>query len=371
MPPKQKQSKSKNSRKQRKQAKPKKNSMAVTARPRAPRLSHCAMKFALACLCPFDPRAFGACNPSGREAYTQKTHSIQRLNMVIGSGGLGFVSIAPSLANDATNCFYSTSGYIGISTTPLVANNVLNSGVSVSTPNLPYNTAVLASSADLDSEQVNGRIVAVGLKVTYIGTELNMGGMYFGLTDPNHFTVDSATDANIGTFQQAKIVPVTRKPVTITAYPIDNSEDAMSSAEISSSILPYVYPYNTSNAHNTTYKGPIAYSYATPGGASMGGCIMTIVATGTPNNTFLVEIITHVEYGGQLAQNMLSVAHTDVQGAATVKHAVGQTEAIFGGRSATDAEKWGQFARKAYEITDSFTRGFFSRSDTNLMLTDS
>jgi hypothetical protein len=128
-----------------------------------------------------------------------------------GTTGFGFIAVDPRAAvvNDTDSVMYSTSAY--------AHSHVRNTGlgsVSAAT-NAPYTTAQISAAADA----LSYRVVASGLRIRYIGTELNRGGYKIGLRDPTGSTL---ADRNIPAFEaetQAVRFSVDRKWTTITYQP--------------------------------------------------------------------------------------------------------------------------------------------------------
>lgn len=326
----------------------------------APRLSHCALKFALALVNPWDPGALGVCNPAGKETFTMPAHSVQRFTMTIGTGQLGFIQLSPCLANDYPNVWYTGPNYASSTvSTILTGNNAYSLGVLPATAStLPFNSTQLANQSALDSPLVTGRVVSMGVRVTYSGTTLNEGGFTYSLHDPNHMNTAGAGPADIGTYVEAMVSPVSRKPLTLSIYPITDLEDQMAfmqpGTNLTTGSIVNLYPFsNADAAFNTIYKGPTAYVVNDlPLGSSVPAAapIACILVTGNAGNTFEVEIITHVEYSGQLSQYMSRRSHTDVQGAVMVKNAYKESAVITAQRSTVQYDPWGDFRSVLTEV---------------------
>jgi len=329
------------------------------SRTSTPKLSQCALKFALALVNPWDPGAMGVCNPAGKETFTMPAHSVQRFSVTTGTGGTAFVQVSPCLANDYPNVWYSGPNFALSATQILTGNNAYTTGVLPGeATTLPFNSSQLANQSVLDSPLVTGRIVSVGVRLTYSGTTLNEGGFMYALHDPNHMNTSGAAASDIGSYVEAQVAPVSRKPLTLTIYPITDVEDQMAFQ------APYAGNSNTSTntlyplgqvdvAFNTTYKGTTAYAINDgPLGSTVAVAapIACIVINSTAGNTFECEIITHVEYSGQLSQYMSRRAHTDFQGAITVKNAYKESSIITAQRSNTQYDPWGDFRSVLSEV---------------------
>lgn len=277
---------------------------------------------------------------------------MQRIQGVIGTQGIGFVALAPTLGSDCQNVWYTNAAFAGTAAAILSANNTPTTGVLVATPTqLPYTADILCNQTQLDNERISGRIVAAGLKVTYTGTVLNQSGMYYGLTEPNHGCVSGATQADIGSYQCAAIRPVTRMPLLVVAHPLTDVEDQPQFLFSASSSSHLLYPLSNANtAFNTTYRGPTAYAAGTPIGIGAGGPVSIIIISGVAGQTFQIDVIQHVEYMGNLSQATQTRTHQDAAGAEIVRAAVDQTVAQQSNSYMDTYRKWKSFVGFATEV---------------------
>lgn len=328
-------------------------------------LSPCALKFALACIDPFDPRAFGVCNPAGKQSYTQKCHTVQRITAVVGSFGLGFIALAPCLANNTPNCYYSTASYDQGQVTILSANNTLATGVTTATANTPYGESSFTETSA--NQIVSGRMVSAGLRATYTGTTLNESGMYYALTEPQHGSVTGMSQGDIGNYQQSQILGVNRNPLTISSYPLDEDEDQPAFFNTSGSLPRLIYPLSSnSSTFSTLLRGGSSFTL-TVGGLQVGTPISLITFTGVPGSTFQVDVIQHMEFTGQLAQTMLTRTAQDPVGANTVRGSISETEQSYTNTTTVD-QRWSTFWRYAGSATREFTKGYVSRDLNRLRI---
>lgn len=104
-----------------------------------------------------------------------------------GDDGTGFIGSTLSWCNDLPNVFFTDSTYLGstFSTIP-------GGGVIAENCNSPFSSVQLNSG----SLQVEARAVAAGMRIRYIGTELNRGGRILAFEHPDHSDMAgmSATD---------------------------------------------------------------------------------------------------------------------------------------------------------------------------------
>lgn len=82
------------------------------------------------------------------------------------------------------------------------------------------------SIASFSPTALRGRVVAAGLRIRYVGTELQKGGDHTGLTEPNHAPLVNMTIANFNQYMEAgKLSPDGAKWSSITYRPVDDSDD--------------------------------------------------------------------------------------------------------------------------------------------------
>lgn len=255
-------------------------------------LSHCALKYATAISAPWDPEAQGCCIPTFPSKASQKVTTWSRGTATIGSNGVGFVCVAPTLANNTQSIFYSTSAYAGA--TLLTGGG----GVVAQTVNAPYTSAQLTSAAT-DTSLASGRLVSCALGYEYSGTLLNRGGINYELVEPNHYTLDGFTPGQMSSFQECCISSTDSKRHWITTAGIDSQE--------------VQYPeYDAAVPNLAVY--PFCQNIASDTSTSVGAPIMAVMFTGTPGNTFYFELVQHAEYIGSTASAMATPTHSDARG---------------------------------------------------------
>jgi hypothetical protein len=299
-------------------------------------LEPCTHKYLIASTNAFSPKALGVCNPAGTERYTYQAHSVNRWLANVGTSGLGWILVSPSIASNGICAFYTTPTYTGTTyASPFSAANTLNTGVNSITPNiLPFNVDTLVPTTTQDQPLVMGRVVTIGLRSTYVGTELNLGGMYYALMDPIHNSTSGMYAAAMSYYGELVSVPITRKPLDMSFTSLFPWEDCMSysnpaatasNGTTGTSGFLVVNPWSTTQNWATTYGGTTTYYYANPGttaAVEVGTPPLVLLFSGASGNGFNMEYIQHVEYTGQSAQSMQTLTRTDPQGAAQVKAAV-------------------------------------------------
>jgi hypothetical protein len=193
-----------------------------------------------------------------------------RGNGSTGSSGYGQICCYPlALAvNDANSVTVSNSAWAGsaIAQSP-------GAGVDGITTNAPYATADIAGDA------VNYRLVATGIRLRYVGTQLEMGGSVYAATTPSHTSLNGATAADFLALDRVEQAPFDRSWVAVTWTPVKDSE--------------------------TTFI--TAYGAGTPHLAVL------IKAASTTPVAFEFEVFAHIEYIGSNVRQK-TASHADVLG---------------------------------------------------------
>lgn len=280
-------------------------------------LSKCALKYALAIAEPFHPNARNACLPSYPAVPSQKVTGFTRFIMTTGTTGFGFVALCPTLSNNEPVAFFSTSTYTGSAMQILTSNNTYATGVSdAKIPNLPYTTDDLTSGFVSDSEFVTGRLVSLGLRITYTGTTLNQSGVYYLYSSPNHQNVTRIADSTgeLGALSETEVCGVTRNPCELRCYPVSAEEAAYNNSLSYNNKSQALFPYSNSA---TDFAGFLLPSVTgTPSSTVyVGSPIAVVLVSGLPaNSSFLVEIVEHVEYAGQRTSSVSTNTEADQRG---------------------------------------------------------
>lgn len=269
-------------------------------------LSDVASVFALACTDPWHEVCNNVCLPVKSQGSSYKTRVVKRIMMTAGDKGFGFVAFSPCLANDYPTIAYSSSATLFV--TSAVSTSSATAGVTVAAlDKLPYASGNLTGTLSA-ANSVAGRIVSYGIKVNYIGTELNKGGVYYRYVSLDREPVNGATADILGAFNTCTIRPVDRQEMVAVVNPLNDHEIAYSNEDQNDNDY-VLYPYANSETGTATTVPAI-------------GCI--VVAGTTAGNTFEVQVIEHVEYIGKAAQPFLSETRTDVVGFEEVTSALGR-----------------------------------------------
>jgi len=289
---------------------------------------------------PFSVEAQGACIPSMPAQDTHKVSGFVRGDGVIGTGGIGWILITPSVANDAPTLFYTTSTYAATSIIPVGATStVLATGVStLAVNNLPYSAQLLTTQATNDTQLLRGRVVSCGLSIQYTGTALNESGMVYLCRDPNHNNISQipgivssgTTVGTLGSFAYTELCPFTREKCFVADFAsrydelnFPESSAGASTAAVNSTAC---YPYTTSNPiFQNSVGGTSLYTVTLSGTAiNVGSPTVAVMVTGVAGQSFHFEYTIHCEFVGQLAQASLSSSDSDERGAGEVMVAANQ-----------------------------------------------
>lgn len=224
---KQKPRKKQNQQQQKKKKRTKKNNPRSNGRPGTFQLSQCSNTYLKALLDPFS-LVTGACIPDLIDRPSLKTRSVIRGTCSVGTQGVGYVVVDPlcGLA-DAYSALLTSASFGDV--------HVLNSTPGV----LPvFNNQSPYRQSDVPT-RVNFRVVACGLRLRYIGTELNRGGRYICHRLPSVQNYGNFTSEDILTRPDAVSTPVDRKwhgvsyaPTSEEDYSYKNTPDAIPNSGI-------------------------------------------------------------------------------------------------------------------------------------------
>lgn len=285
------------------------------------RLGACAKKFAIAMARPFSTEAYGACIPLAPSRPSQKIHAIQRFVMNTGTANVGFILMSPCLANDAVNIYTTGSTFAGTDLNPVITGALTTSTTGV-TPlvcsTMPYAKADLLGSGD-NNAAVSGRIVSVGIRITYAGTELNKGGWGYAYVDPDHSNLWGESLTSMGSREGARVIHVDSKPVEISCGPIDSEEYAYDASQ-------FLGPGSASAAYTLAGCYPMSgLDYISPAAAAgpypIGSAPIAIIINSTHANPFYVEVITHAEFIGVKCEGRTTANTCDTVGMEAVQNA--------------------------------------------------
>jgi len=235
----------------------------------------------------------------------------------IGTQGVGFVAVSPCLANDKATAFATDSGFTSATIKPLngVVGN-LTTGVAESFSNSPYTADQLADIPGI-APGVNGRVVAVSLRIRYTGTELNRSGNVYAYSDPARQTLYSLSATQLAARAGTIVSEFGREFTQVDAHIQTGYEAAYSKQAPGTS--PYeemdsLYPYSDGKY---MYDGLDVASVRAPGSV----CLAAMV-DGVPGATFYYEVVLHLEFIGIAASAVLTPSDVDATGTLIVATAL-------------------------------------------------
>lgn len=289
-------------------------------------LSACAMKYAAACNAPFSEAARGSCVPIGGQPSYRITAFV-RGDGAIGTAGVGYVAMTPTLASDmpfvfATNSLYTQSGLSVVS-----ALNNLRTGVDAVVHNGPYAGSKYYPGANL-KPSVFGRVVGCGLTLNYSGTTLSQSGMASCYRSASHSSAvtsssaDVASIAFLGARPDTIVCPFTRDPCMVTDFAASEDELGYPSGEEIGDAALTLYPFCKGVTEFPTALGNTS-TYSV-GGLPVSPPTCVIAVTGVAGQTFHYEAIIHLEVTGELAAAQLTPSHVDPVGTEMVRTASAQ-----------------------------------------------
>lgn len=150
-------------------------------------------------------------------AYSQKSRVFARGSFSTGTTGFGFAVARGGPANDAWCVQSSTATSVGGAATTLTSFTNLQTANS----NSPYTTAQHGVTAT----SVQSRMVGMALYVRYAGTELNRGGDFLLLEEPNHQSIGGNYSYNqMLAVDGCKRIPMTQGWVHVSWCPNNTNE---------------------------------------------------------------------------------------------------------------------------------------------------
>lgn len=303
----------------------------------------CTIKLMAAIADPFAAGAVGVCMPGGNSVASRKVRSFTTFVMTIGTSGVGYVTMSPTLASDAPCFFYTTSAYTIATVQPFGPSGTLQTGVVGATiSSIPYTSSdLLANVLAKEPNPVCGRIVCAGMNVRYQGTVLNQGGTNFCVRSQDHTNVvwnatanSFITPGSLGALAYSDVGPSDRRNCVVSDFPCESAEmeyleTAEDAASNSVAFIARTYPFARGNNNWGPATSFTAPTYANPvGNTGIGVPSIVFAVQGTPGNAYYVEGIIHAEYIGNLAQSAVTPTESDPVGTAAVIKAAASAPAI-------------------------------------------
>jgi len=198
-----------------------------------------------------------------------KVSSWIRSTFFAGTQGFGYVAGSPTAASDWAGWSVTGSAFAGTSVVlgPDTA-GALNGVYSYSPTNLPFSRANF-----VEATGIRARCAMAAVRIRYVGTEQDRGGVVYPFIHPNHGSVSGYTVANLAGFEESyRSYPVSKEWITAVWTPIHRAE------------MDYGHTVIAPNHTNLEANGEASV------------CI--IVSGCKPGAAFEVEIIQHHEFLG-------------------------------------------------------------------------
>lgn len=246
---------------------------------------------------PFQPGARGAKLPAGSPAATLAQGAKLSFDGIIGSDGTACLFFNPSPWSDLASIWYSNNsgslGFVTFDNTVAVyspystgpSSALLKQGLNaVGFSGLPYNadavngitTSIygLGQQSGFTPPTVRARVVSMGVDISFSGTTLNDGGVFYSLVDPVH-------DNMVGQSQQSYVANFTsmkwqrlakRKNIRMTILPVTRDQQELSYTydDCAMSLSPAYFPL----------QGPAGQAFPNPGAGTgliyTGGILLPI-----------------------------------------------------------------------------------------------
>lgn len=146
-------------------------------------MSACAADYARCLANPFSGPL--ACIPDFPVLHSSKQRVWIKGSFSTGTSGIGYVIMTPEggCINDAPALWYSSAAYIPTTVDIADVNTV------AATTNSQYPTAGIGNTRATSQY----RVVGAGIRIRYMGTELNRGGFKIGVIDPTHDTLNASS----------------------------------------------------------------------------------------------------------------------------------------------------------------------------------
>lgn len=234
--------------------------------------------------------------------------------VTVNASGQAWIYFGPCLANDVATACYST---------PIaVATDGDRLNMTSSNPS-HWNTLVNQtgySATDFRQNNTNnlsGRVVSMGVRLTYVGTDLNRGGMIACYADPNHLNMnDTGITYNSGRPGYV-IRPIGKGPCEVSLSAVDRDE------------MEYYDWLASSTEANFLAVAPFSRGSQFGGGVTAGGMPGAIYISGAAvGASFLLETICHFELLGRPVASRVTNSTPDSRGAETVLGAVQRAPSI-------------------------------------------
>jgi hypothetical protein len=253
-------------------------------------LSSCAKMYMASLIDPFNGPE-GACMPVAPSVRTRRMRTFVRGTMAVGTNGFGFINAQPLCINNgstatvafSTNAVYTNATFAG-TTTSLDTSGTGATGVVGVNNNSDYVAGSfvyggIAGVAPVDCS----RLVSLGLRVRYKGTELNRGGRIITFEEADHnYIAVGQTAATVLANESAHEHPI-----------LSNSKDWVAVCS-SGPKAPSEYEFGTCNSTAT----PTGVATGPNGVSSCVSNYLMIIIESTAGNLFDFELYQNWEIIG-------------------------------------------------------------------------
>lgn len=288
-------------------------------------ITPCAKAYAAAVVDPWAMEAEGACVPIDVPGPSYKGKSFMTIDVTLGTAGVGFIAVAPTVVNDKNAVTYSGSTYAGTT----IDCNTATTGVNAA----KFTTLPATYANVVTSNIAQGRVVVAGIRIKYTGSPLYETGSMYILGDSNRQILHGFGSSDISAQTIARVKGVSRKNHTLTQTN-NNAVEREYSDELRYSTPLQVYPYGGTNGTVDTVIP-----------ATMG--ILIKGATTSAGQTFQVDLMLRNEYTGVMVAPMATPSHTDTDGYSHVRDALDMMSTVKKSSSASDAKIFNSLMRKA------------------------
>jgi hypothetical protein len=254
-----------------------------------------------------------------------KCKSFKTVTVAIGTQGVGFVCVAPTIVNDKFAISYSDATYA------LDYFNVTDATTGV--VNAKFNTLPVTYADIVTNNVAQGRVVVAGIRPRYTGSPLYQTGSMYIIGDSNRQLLAGLTAADVSEQSVTRVKGVNRNPHTLVQTN-NNATERQYSDENYGNIPLQVYPYGS---------GAGTVDTAPP--ATMG--ILFVGATSSVGQTFQVDIMLRAEYTGLKAAPSATPSHDDSEGYSMIRDAYDQMATAKKSATESDSALFNQLLRRA------------------------
>jgi len=174
----------------------------------------CTIEYAESLIDPYR-KDLAPCVPSGIALRSQKVCVFSEGSFLTGTAGWGGITIYGALCNNATATTCTTATYSGFGLPTLGDAGTFNTGFT----NSPFSTIDLAANSGVEL-----RLCSLGVRVRYVGTELNRGGLRYAIQHPEHLSVEGLTAPDIAAFDFRQIDNQTRDWTSVVYTPLRHAD---------------------------------------------------------------------------------------------------------------------------------------------------